>query len=112
MFKNITVFGYQITIPNDLMHSEYFSGLIKEDLPKHDSIKIIELLTSSAVPDMIHYIDRDDTIIVVGFKPPNDINVLPQYVKELDNYVNTNLSFVKLKETPEFYTGFDWGDEI
>jgi hypothetical protein len=114
----LTYYGYSIKVPDGINYRKFVNDLMKINEFLQEPYKITGILQSfhsrmeyasdSELADMDDY-----ATIIIGFKPPSDLEYLTHSINELKEYVTDNHYFMGLEiaETAAFYSGIEWFDK-
>ena len=110
-----TLFGYEIKLPSGITYPKFVNELMKINEFLQEPFKITGILSSfhsrmeGSSFEELSELD-DGAIIIIGFKPPSNLEYLTHLINELKDYVTDNhyLMGLEISETPEFYSGIKW----
>jgi hypothetical protein len=108
----LTFFGYKIKIPDDTTYHKFYKELYGINSIIEPPFNIMSILTY--FDDRIQWRDSTDyeqfVHLVIGFKPPNDINELVELSKQLADYIIDNplLEGLDIDNKTQFFSGINW----
>jgi hypothetical protein len=108
----LTFFGYKIKLPDDTTYHKFYKELYGINSIIEPPFNIMSILTY--FDDRIQWRDSTDyepfVHLVIGFKPPNDINELVELSKQLAEYIVDNplLEGLEIEKKTQFFSGINW----
>ena len=110
----ITLYGYRIKVPDGMAYKKFVIIVNEINEFLQEPYKITGLLDSfhsrmeSASEWELESFDSN-AVILIGFKPNNNLDMFIQSVNELKEYSTDNhyLKGLEIDETPKFYSGIE-----
>ena len=115
----LTYFGYSIKLPDGISYKKFVKNLDEINEFLQEPFKITGLLES--FHSRMEYAPYEElcnmdegAIVLIGFQPLADLTMLIHNINELKEYVTDNhyLMGLELSETPQFYSGIEWFDNL
>jgi hypothetical protein len=111
----LTFYGYKINVPEGTTYRKFVNTINEINEFLQEPYKITGLLESlhSRMESMSEW-DQESldagAVILIGFKPDDNLDMFIHNVNELKEYVTDNHYFMglELEETPKFYSGIEW----
>lgn len=111
----LTYFGYGIKVPDGMTYKKFVNQVNEINEFLQEPYKITGLLESfhSRMESMSEWEQEsfnDSSVILIGFKPDDNLDMFIHNVNELKEYITDNhyLMGLELDEYPKFYSGIEW----
>ena len=117
-YNTFTFFGYEIIIPENTTYRKFCKGLygINSIISPFEITGILSdfhnQLDSSDPEELVCF--DEQSYLVIGFKPPNNLDELLKLSKELSDYVIDNpfLESLTYSVKPRFFSGIEWFETL
>lgn len=114
-YTSLTFYGYRIKVPDDMKYKKFVNTVNEINEFLQNPYEITGLLESfhSRMESMSEWDQEcldDQAVILIGFKPDDELDTFIHNVNELKEYITDNhyLMGLELEETPKFYSGIEW----
>lgn len=111
----LTFYGYRIGLPDGMTYKKFVNQVNEINEFLQEPYKITGLLSEfhSRMESMSEWEQESfdaSAVILIGFKPDDNLDMFVHNVNELKEYVTDNHYFMGLEidKTPKFYSGIEW----